>query len=147
MRSGLVALTVAALVAVAGCGGSDSSESSSTAPATTATAPAAKFIACFKKPGYRAVKPAAGEESLFALQVAKKGYSVVPVNVTQPGAPAAAAYLVFFDTPADAAKARVEEAVVGETDVQPLVRGAAFVGFLDRSAFEALRPAVERCLA
>jgi hypothetical protein len=143
-----VPASLCALALLAGCGSSSDSETSSTSttPAVDNDGAAAKFVACFKKPGYRAVKPAAGEESLFALQVARKGYDVVPVNVARPGAPAADAYLVFFNSPANAAKARVEEAVVGETDVQPLVRGAAFAGFTDQSAFATLRGPIERCL-
>ena len=150
------AVVFCALALLAGCGSSDSdsdsgSGSGSTATTTTgaggaAAAAAAKFIACFKQPGYVAEKPAPGEESLFALSARKKGYSAEPVNVAKPNAVAADAFLVFFSSPEEATKAVDEVAVVGEGDVAPLVRGAAVAGFLDQSSRDAVGDAVERCL-
>jgi hypothetical protein len=126
---------------VGGCGGSDSDSGSSGGDAA-----ASKFVACFKQPGYEAVRPAAGEESLFALSAEKKGYEVVPVNVTKPGAVAANAFLAFFDTEANAAKAVDEVAVVGAGDVPPVQRGVAVVGYLDQASSDALGGAIQDCL-
>ena len=148
VRSSLVLVVLGLLVA--GCG--SSSDDSGLGPGTTAqpsgggAAAAAKFIACFKQPGYAAVHPESGDESLFALSLAKRGYSVVPVNVEKPGAVAADAFLVFFESADDAAKGVDEAAVVGEGDVPPLVRGATVAGYLDQSSRDAVGPAVERCL-
>ena len=115
---------------VAGCG--SDSDSDSSAPASTATAPASaapaaaasEFIACFKQPGYEATRPVGNEASLFALLVKKHGYSAVPVNVGKPGGLSPDAFLVFFSSPDEAAKAVREVAVVGEGDLPPLVKGA-----------------------
>jgi hypothetical protein len=132
---------------VGGCGGSDSDSDSGGDPAVQGGELAAtKFRACFKQPGYEAVRPATGEESLFALSAEKKGYEVVPVNVTKPGAVAANAFLAFFDTEENAAKAVDEVAVVGAGDVPPTQRGVAVVGYLDQASSDALGGAIQDCL-
>jgi hypothetical protein len=106
-----------------------------------------EFIACFKQPGYGAVHPSSGNESLFALSAKKHGYAVTPVNVSkaQPGA-VGDAFLVFFDNPEAAAKALDELGTVGAGDVPPLQSGAAVVGYLDESSRSAVEASIKRCL-
>jgi hypothetical protein len=148
-------LCLAALFA--GCGSDSDSDSSGsdsgsgsvpTQPATVTSASAAnEFISCFKQPGFEAVHPDAGNESLFAVSAKKNGYAVSPVNIAkdEPGA-IGDAYLVFFDNPEAAAKALEELGTTGTGDVPPLQQGAAVVGYLDESSRESYEAAIKSCL-
>ena len=151
MRRMLIAPLVALALAAAGCGDPDEGGSSGgaggeQAAAATPMEAADKFIGCFDKAGYEAVRPEEGQESLFALQAEKGGYEVVPVNVTKPGAVAANAYLVFFEDEATAKNAKDELGVTAVGDAPPLERGQVIAGYLDTDAKTELEPAISACL-
>ena len=149
MRSTLVAVITATVLALVGCGGGDSGKSSGAGSGGTeksATAVADEFIACFKKPGYEAVRPKSGQESLFALSAKQHGYAAVPVNVEKPGSVAADAYIVLFKDEATARKAFDDLGARSLGDAPPLERGQAIAGYLDEEAKSALEPAITACL-
>ena len=86
MRHATTATALACLaLGGAGCGSSDDDGGGGNAgggkPGGDQAAQA--FITCFKAPGYKAAEPAAGQESLFALEAKRKGFPNTPVNVTE----------------------------------------------------------------
>ena len=149
MRGFAATSAVLLALAVAGCGGSDSDSGGSgggDGSTESSQGAADKFIACFKSPGYEAVKPESGQESLFALQAKKAGYDSVAVNVAKPGSIAANAYLVFFKDEAEAQKALDDVGVQTAGDTPPLERGQAIAGYLDDDSKSTLEPAISNCL-
>ena len=143
MRRLVCATALAFALGVGGCFGSGGGgKKAAPTPAEAANA----FIKCFQKPGYQAVEPKQGQESLFAAQVKSHGYDVAPANVTKPNAVAASAYLVFFKDDAAAKKAKDEVEVTNSSDASPLERGQVIVGYLDEDSKTDLEPAIIGCL-
>jgi len=148
------ALVLASLALLAGCGSGSDDDKGGTAendgqqgsgkPGGTAEAQA--FIACFKARGYRAVKPASGQESLFALEAGRKGFPNTPVNVTTGNEVIAAVYLIFFEN-GDKARQALDElgrSTVG--DIPPQQRGAAVLAYTGEEHKAGTEAAINRCL-
>jgi hypothetical protein len=136
-------LVIAALALLAGCGSDDGSGGSQEAGGSQA---ADTFIACFKAPGYKAVKPAAGQESLFALEAEREGYPNTPVNVNEGKASFASVFLIFFE---DGDKAKLALDQLGrETagDIPPQQRGPAVIAYPYADDKEKTERAVNGCL-
>ena len=133
MRHATTATALACLaLGGAGCGSSDDDGGGGNAgggePGGDQAAQA--FITCFKAPGYTAAKPAAGQESLFALEAKRKGFPNTPVNVTE-------------------AKAKQALDEIGRTtvgDIPPQQRGPAVLAYAFADDKAKTEKAVGGCL-
>jgi hypothetical protein len=149
MRHATTATALACLaLGGAGCGSSDDDGGGGNAgggkPGGDQAAQA--FITCFKVPGYKAAEPAAGQESLFALEAKRKGFPNTPVNVTEGKEITAAVFLVFFENE-DKAKQALDE--IGRTtvgDIPPQQRGPAVLAYAFADDKAKTEKAVGGCL-
>ena len=144
MRSALLALTLAAIVA-AGCGDDDSGGGGGEAPKKDA-ATAASFVECFEAEGYTAKPPPPREESVLAFQAKQEGYKVEPVNVTGAEKLVPAAFMVFFETGAKATEAVKELKATSLGGVAVVTRGPAVIGYTDEEERKQVEPAINRCV-
>jgi hypothetical protein len=104
------------------------------------------FIECFKAPGYKAVNPKAGQESLFALESERRGFPNTPVNVVQGQEVVASVFLVFFESE-DKAKEALDE--IGRTtvgDIPPQQRGPAVLAYTGEEDKRKTEKSVNACL-
>jgi hypothetical protein len=152
----LLCTALLSLVLVAGCGGDDDGGGGGGGAygggGGQATAKpggdegAQAFIDCFKAPGYDAVRPKPREESLFALQAKNKGFANTPVNVTEPKAISAGAFLVFFEDEGKAKQALDEVGATSVGDVPPQQRGPAVIGYFSEDDKKRTESAINGCL-
>ena len=149
MRHATTATALACLaLAGAGCGSSDDDGGGGNGgggkPGGDQAAQA--FITCFKAPGYTAGTPAAGQESLFALEAKRKGFPNTPVNVTEGKEITAAVFLVFFENEEKAKQALDEIGRTTVGDIPPQQRGPAVVAYAFADDKSKTEKAVSGCL-
>jgi len=149
MRHATTATALACLaLGGAGCGSSDDDGGGGNAgggkPGGDQAAQA--FITCFKAPGYKAAEPAAGQESLFALEAKRKGFPNTPVNVTEGKEITAAVFLVFFENEEKAKQALDEIGRTTVGDIPPQQRGPAVVAYAFADDKSKTEKAVSGCL-
>jgi len=138
-RIGLIA--AAALAVLGGCG-SDPGGGGRPGGGEGARA----FIDCFKVPGYRALKPPAGQESLFALEAKRQGYPNTPVNINEGSASFASVFLIFFEDEDKAKNALDQLGRETAGDIPPQQRGPAVIAYPYADDKRKTEKAVDGCL-
>lgn len=156
-----VAAPLIVLALVAGCGGDDedSGDTKSTpdAPQQTSAGPpvgdrggraaADAFVACFKEPGYRAIRDATARQPAEII-AEEKGYQVEGMLMTSGSGAVNSFFIQFFESEADREEATRKLGLkFGSADVpEPLERGSAAVTWVTKQVLADVGDAVERCL-
>jgi hypothetical protein len=147
---------------VAGCGDDDepAEKAPSRAPASGATdagggppvgdrggrAAADAFVACFKEPGFSAIRDASARQPAEVI-AEEKGYEVEGMLMSSGGG-VNSFFIQFFESEAEREKAtETLDLKFGSADVpEPLTRGSAAVTFTTKQVRDDVGDAVERCL-
>jgi hypothetical protein len=151
MRTIPLTLLSLTLALSAGACGSDDSGSSGSKNATTAAKGGASgaeaFKGCFELADYKAVTPDKTQESAFAAVARSRGFKTVAVNVVKGDEVLApSAFLVFFDSDAEAQKAVAELKATTSGGAAPAQKGPAIIAYAYEPDKPKVQPVVERCL-